>query len=77
MWFENCNLLIPVCCFIGKLTALDIGNNAISSKGAHYVAEFIKGSKTLTWISIYMNDIGDEVIICPINDESSLKFCHC
>ncbi|KAK1357258.1 hypothetical protein POM88_050514 [Heracleum sosnowskyi] len=46
----------------GKLTALDIGNNAISSKGAHHVAEFIKGSKTLTWISIYMNDIGDEIL---------------
>ncbi|KAK1393627.1 hypothetical protein POM88_012683 [Heracleum sosnowskyi] len=46
----------------GKLTILDIGNNAISSKGAHHVAEFIKGSKTLTWISIYMNDIGDEIL---------------
>lgn len=52
----------------GKLTALDIGNNAITSKGAHNVAEYVKGSKSLFWLNFYMNDIGDEVLNLFIRD---------
>ncbi|GJW77493.1 protein NLRC3 [Tanacetum coccineum] len=44
----------------GKLTALDIGNNMITSKGAFHVAEYVKRSKSLLWLNIYMNDIKDE-----------------
>ncbi|KAK4382940.1 hypothetical protein Sango_2725400 [Sesamum angolense] len=44
----------------GKLTALDLANNSISARGAFHVAEYIKKSKSLLWINLYMNDIGDE-----------------
>ncbi|KAL9667355.1 hypothetical protein QQ045_001709 [Rhodiola kirilowii] len=44
----------------GKITNLDISNNSITSKGAFYVAEFVKKSKSLKWLNLYMNDIGDE-----------------
>ncbi|KAH8499940.1 hypothetical protein H0E87_015250 [Populus deltoides] len=43
-----------------KLTHLDIGNNSISAKGAFHVAEYVKKSKSLFWLNMYMNDIGDE-----------------
>lgn len=46
---------------VGKLTALDLANNSIGARGAFHVAEYIKKSKSLLWISLYMNDIGDEV----------------
>lgn len=45
----------------GKLALLDLGNNSITAKGAFYVAEYIKRSKSLVWLNLYMNDIGDEV----------------
>ena len=44
-----------------KLSSLDLGNNGIGAKGAFYVAEFLKKSRSLQWLSLYMNDIGDEV----------------
>ncbi|KAF5201514.1 Nlr family card domain containing [Thalictrum thalictroides] len=44
----------------GKFTLLYIGNNEIGAKGAFYVAEYIKKSKNLLWLNLYMNDIGDE-----------------
>lgn len=47
----------------GKITLLDIGNNGIGPKGAFSVAEFIKKSKSLLWLNLYMNDIGDEVLM--------------
>lgn len=50
-------------CFVGKISLLDISNNEIGSKGAFHVAEFIKQSKSLLWLNLYMNDIGDEVWI--------------
>lgn len=45
----------------GKLTVLDLANNSIGARGASHVAEYIKKSKSLLLISLYMNDIGDEV----------------
>lgn len=48
-------------CFTGRITLLDIGNNDIGPKGAFHVAEYIKKSKSLLWLNLYMNDIGDEV----------------
>ena len=47
--------------FLGKTTLLDLGNNSITAKGAFHVAEYIKRSKSLLWMNLYMNDIGDEV----------------
>lgn len=54
----------------GKLTLLDIGNNEISSRGAFHVAEYIKKAKSLLWLNLYMNDIGDEVLkfFCDFNN---------
>lgn len=55
----------------GKLTVLDLANNSIGARGASHVAEYIKKSKSLLLISLYMNDIGDEVgfeISCQKND---------
>lgn len=46
----------------GKVALLDLGNNSITSKGAFHVAEYIKKSKSLLWLNLYMNDIGDEVL---------------
>ena len=52
--------------FTGKITTLDIGNNDIGPKGALHVANFIKKSKSLQWLNVYMNDMGDEVwnLVC-------------
>jgi hypothetical protein len=50
-------------CSLGKLTLLDISNNSISARGAFHVAEYVKKSKSLLWLNLYMNDIGDEVLI--------------
>ena len=47
---------------LGKLTALDLGNNSLSAKGAFQVAEYIRKSRSLLWLNLYMNDIGDEVL---------------
>ncbi|XP_074373092.1 uncharacterized protein LOC141713528 isoform X1 [Apium graveolens] len=44
----------------GELVALDLGNNGISSSGATYIAEYIRSSKTLLWMSLFMNDLRDE-----------------
>lgn len=44
----------------GELVALDLGNNGISSAGATYVAEYIRSSKTLLWMSLFMNNLRDE-----------------
>ncbi|KAI3887218.1 hypothetical protein MKW92_046809 [Papaver armeniacum] len=44
----------------GKITLLDISNNEIGPKGAYHVAEYIKKSKNLLWLNLYMNDISDE-----------------
>lgn len=48
---------------LGKTALLDISNNSISARGAFYVAEYVKKSKSLLWLNLYMNDIGDEVLI--------------
>lgn len=61
---------------LGKLTALDLANNSISAKGAFHVAEYIKKSKSLLWISLYMNDIGDEVDVKFIIPELSKLLLH-
>lgn len=45
----------------GKLTNLDLGNNEIGTGGAFHIAEYIKKTKSLAWLGLYMNDIGDEV----------------
>ncbi|KAF7123262.1 hypothetical protein RHSIM_Rhsim12G0124700 [Rhododendron simsii] len=44
----------------GGLKHLDIGNNAITSKGAFHVAEYVRESKSLVFLNLSMNDIGDE-----------------
>ncbi|XP_058192906.1 uncharacterized protein LOC131310110 [Rhododendron vialii] len=44
----------------GRLQHLDIGNNAITSKGAFHVAEYVRESKSLVFLNLSMNDIGDE-----------------
>ncbi|KAG6521945.1 hypothetical protein ZIOFF_019079 [Zingiber officinale] len=44
----------------GKITLLDIGNNEIGPKGAFSIAEFVKKTKSLLWLNLYMKDIGDE-----------------
>lgn len=63
----------------GKLAVLDIGNNSISAKGAFHVAEYIKNCKSLLWINLYMNDIGDEVFIFSIFSHACkfFKFSNC
>ncbi|KAG6472557.1 hypothetical protein ZIOFF_070023 [Zingiber officinale] len=43
----------------GKITLLDIGNNEIGPKGAFSIAEFVKKTKSLLRLNLYMNDIGD------------------
>lgn len=45
----------------GKLTLLDIGNNSFSAKGSFHVGGYVKKTKSLLWLNVYMNDIGDEV----------------
>jgi hypothetical protein len=57
-----CNPDIHICS-LGKITLLDISNNSISGRGAFHVAEYVKKSKNLLWLNLYMNDIGDEVQI--------------
>ncbi|KAK8918262.1 hypothetical protein KSP39_PZI021097 [Platanthera zijinensis] len=44
----------------GIITLLDLENNEIGPKGAFHVAEYIKRTKSLLWLNLYMNDIGDE-----------------
>lgn len=63
----------------GKLAVLDIGNNSISAKGAFHVAEYIKNCKSLLWINLYMNDIGDEVFLFSIFSHACkfFKFSNC
>ncbi|KAL5988525.1 hypothetical protein ACLOJK_036290 [Asimina triloba] len=56
---------------VGRLTLLDIGNNEIGPKGAFRVADVIKKSKSLLWLNLYMNDIGDERKLRPHNAEAS------
>ena len=58
----------------GKLALLDLGNNSITAKGAFYVAEYIKRSKSLVWLNLYMNDIGDEVYYYNIQIDNHV-FC--
>lgn len=60
LFIINCLIEAPLL-FVGKITLLDIGNNDIGSKGAFHVAEYIKKTKSLLWLNLYMNDIGDEV----------------
>ncbi|KAG6472511.1 hypothetical protein ZIOFF_069976 [Zingiber officinale] len=45
--------------FEGKITLIDIGNNEIGPKGAFSIAEFVKKTKSLLQLNLYMNDIGD------------------
>uniref|UniRef100_A0A7C9ECD5 Uncharacterized protein n=1 Tax=Opuntia streptacantha TaxID=393608 RepID=A0A7C9ECD5_OPUST len=47
----------------GRLTLLDLSNNEIGSTGAFHIAEYIKHTKSLLWLNLYMNDISDEVWI--------------
>lgn len=47
---------------VGKLSLLDIGNNSITAKGVFHVAEYIKRTKSLVLLNLFMNDIGDEVM---------------
>ncbi|EOY00343.1 Leucine-rich repeats-ribonuclease inhibitor domain-containing protein isoform 3, partial [Theobroma cacao] len=54
------SLLLGLSSHKGKITLLDLGNNSITAKGAFHVAEYIKKSKSLLWVNLYMNDIGDE-----------------
>ena len=58
----------------GKLALLDLGNNSITAKGAFYVAEYIKRSKCLVWLNLYMNDIGDEVLLLYNNGARTSAF---
>jgi len=48
-------------CFTGRITLLDIGKNEIGSQGAFHIAEYVRKTKSLLWLNLYMNDIGDEV----------------
>ncbi|KAG6495616.1 hypothetical protein ZIOFF_043442 [Zingiber officinale] len=50
----------------GKITLLDIGNNEIGPKGAFSITEYVKKTKSLLWLNLYMNDIGDEVWLLTI-----------
>ncbi|KAG6506241.1 hypothetical protein ZIOFF_031563 [Zingiber officinale] len=50
----------------GKITLLDIGNNEIGPKGAFSIVEFVKKTKSLLWLNLYMNYIGDEVWLLTI-----------
>ncbi|KAG6489455.1 hypothetical protein ZIOFF_050724 [Zingiber officinale] len=54
------NNMIEYSGFVRKITLLDIGNNEIGPKGAFSIAEFVKKTKSLLWLNLYMNDIGDE-----------------
>lgn len=59
---------------VGKLALLDIGNNSITAKGAFHVAEFIKRTKSLVLLNLYMNDIGDEVTGIASKIAPSIQF---
>ncbi|KAG6529809.1 hypothetical protein ZIOFF_012023 [Zingiber officinale] len=50
----------------GKITLLDIGNNEIGPKGAFSITEFVKKTKSLLRLNLYMNDIGDAVWLLTI-----------
>ncbi|KAF1861519.1 hypothetical protein Lal_00025870 [Lupinus albus] len=54
------SLMIGLSSHKGKLSLLDIGNNSLTAKGALHVSEYVKKSKSLLWLNLYMNDIGDE-----------------
>ncbi|KAL1355228.1 hypothetical protein HN51_007280 [Arachis hypogaea] len=54
------SLMTGLSIYKGKLAILDIGNNSITAKGAVHVAEYIRKSKSILWLNLYMNDIGDE-----------------
>ncbi|KAG6468670.1 hypothetical protein ZIOFF_073360 [Zingiber officinale] len=60
------NNMIEYSGFARKITLLDIGNNEIGPKGAFNIAEFVKKTKSLLWLNLYMNDIGDEVWLLTI-----------
>lgn len=64
---------------LGKVTTLDIGNNSIGPKGALHVANFIKKTKSLQWLNLYMNDIGDEVqwLIPSLKSSCKRVMKHC
>ncbi|KAG5067965.1 hypothetical protein JHK85_000342 [Glycine max] len=55
-----CSLMTGLSSHKGKLTLLDIGNNSLTAKGSFHVAEYIRKSRNLLWLNLYMNDIGDE-----------------
>ncbi|KAL2937863.1 Protein NLRC3 [Bienertia sinuspersici] len=52
----------------GKLRQLDISNNEIGPKGAFHIAEYVKNTKSLLWLNVYMNDIGDESALTDASD---------
>ncbi|KAG6483509.1 hypothetical protein ZIOFF_060157 [Zingiber officinale] len=60
------NNMIEYSGFVRKITLLDIGNNEIGPKGTFSIAEFVKKTKSLLWLNLYMNDIGDEVWLLTI-----------
>lgn len=55
-------VILFLCISAGKIALLDLGNNSITSRGAFHIAEYIKKSKSLLWLNLYMNDVGDEVL---------------
>ncbi|PKU63125.1 RAN GTPase-activating protein 1 [Dendrobium catenatum] len=61
----------------GKITLLDLGNNDIDPKGAFHVANYIKKTKSLLWLNLYMNDIGDELELGynPIGPDGARALC--
>ncbi|KAG6536850.1 hypothetical protein ZIOFF_001921 [Zingiber officinale] len=60
------NNMIEYSGFARKITLLDIGNNEIGPKGAFSIAEFVKKTKSLLRLNLYMNDIGDAVWLLTI-----------
>ncbi|KAG6523200.1 hypothetical protein ZIOFF_013053 [Zingiber officinale] len=63
---ERNNNMIEYSGFARKITLLDIGNNEIDPKGAFSIAEFVKKTKSLLRLNLYMNDIGDAVWLLTI-----------
>ncbi|KAG6521005.1 hypothetical protein ZIOFF_018070 [Zingiber officinale] len=60
------NNMIEYSGFARKITLLDIGNNEIGPKGAFSIVEFVKKTKSLLRLNLYMNDIGDAVWLLTI-----------
>ncbi|KAK8953302.1 hypothetical protein KSP40_PGU004541 [Platanthera guangdongensis] len=59
-----------------KNTFLDLGNNEIHPKGAFLVAEYIKRTKSLIWLNLYMNDMamrGTESIAGALEQNHSIS----